>query len=139
MKGRASLVIACSVLLSSCGSVRTQVVPAIQPTVTAPSPARGLPVACPECGRIERIEVLQGLRATPGGGAVLGGVVGGVLASPASQGAPAASRASQTMYRITLRMANGSRRVLNQDSLPFGLKPGSPVIVRDWRVLPLRR
>jgi hypothetical protein len=105
----------------------------------APSPSRGLPAACPECGRIERIEVLQGLRPTPRGGAVLGGVVGGVLASPQRQGAPAASRASQTMYRITLRMADGSRRVLNQDSLPFGLKPGSPVIVRDWRVIPLRR
>lgn len=137
MKGRVSLLVVCSVLLSACGGVRTQVMPAPEPTIPAPSPARGLPAACPECGRIERIEVLQGLRATPRGGAVLGGVVGGVLANPQRQGAPAASRASQTMYRITLRMADGSRRVLNQDSLPFGLKAGSPVIVRDWRVIPL--
>ena len=138
MKGRVSLLVACSVLLASCGGVRTQVASLPAPALPAPSPARGLPPDCPECGRIDRIEVLQGLRATPRGGAVLGGVVGGVLASPQRQGAPAANRASQTMYRITLRMADGSRRVLNQDSLPFGIKPGSAVIVRDWRVIPLR-
>ena len=83
MKGRVSLLVACSVLLASCGGVRTQVASLPAPALPAPSPARGLPPDCPECGRIDRIEVLQGLRATPRGGAVLGGVVGGVLARKA--------------------------------------------------------
>lgn len=128
------LLVACSATV-----VRTPVaMPEPVQAQGATAPARKPSASCPECARIERIETLQGLRATQRGGAVLGGVVGGVLAAPAKRDGPAAPRQSQAMYRITLRMGDGRRVVVNQNSLPTGLRVGSPVLLRNWRVVPVR-
>ncbi len=141
MKCRLAWIALPALLLASCMTAQvtqTSPDPVAQPP---PAPIRRPVVACPECGRVERIETMQGLRATPRGGAVLGGVVGGVLAGPSQPAAPATpatSKTSQTMYRITVRMSDGKRAVINQNALPAGLRPGSPVMVRNWRVIPVR-
>jgi outer membrane lipoprotein SlyB len=98
--------------------------------------------ACVDCGRVERIERVAAIRATASGGAVLGGVVGGVISAPAP-GAPANASASgaprppQGAWRIHLRMDDGRRLVVHQNLIAAGLAVGSRVRLVQGRLVPV--
>lgn len=80
--------------------------------------------------------MVSNVRATPGGGAVLGGVVGGVVSKPT---APAGKRGVQVLtFKLGVRMDDGRRLILHQSELASGLRTGSRVRVTGGRVLPLR-
>lgn len=126
-------------LLSACSTTppRHPAPPVlVQP---APVPVRPLP-ACPDCGRIERVEMVSNVRATASGGAVLGGVIGGIAAgkSGASPASPARPGVQVLTFRIGVRMDDGRRLVLHQSNLASGLRNGSRVRVIAGRVLPPR-
>lgn len=119
-----------SLALSSCMSL-----PEPGPAVTvAPRAA----ASCLNCGRVEKIEAVQGVRATARGGAVLGGVVGGVLTDPGKAASPSAGNATQKTYRLTVRMDDGRRMVINQNVISANLRVGSVVRVSNGRVVLLR-
>lgn len=145
MKFRLACFAALSLALSSCSTTtETRPDPAI---VTTPVPPRA-PAKCPDCGRIERIEVVQGVRATTRGGVVLGGVVGGVVSAPDKPAAPkpaapkvAAPKpggAGTTTYRLTVRMDDGRRVKIHQNVISPKLRVGSVVRVANGRVMLLR-
>ena len=103
-----------------------------------PVPARPV-VACHDCGRIERVDMVSNVRATSNGHAVLGGVVGGVAAGqPAAPAAGAKPGVQVLTFRIALRMDDGRRFVLHQADLAPGLRAGSRIRVQNNRVLPPR-
>lgn len=82
--------------------------------------------------------MVSNVRATPGGGAVLGGVVGGVVSKPAAA-APAGRRGVQVLtFKLGVRMDDGRKLILHQAELASGLRTGSRVRVTGGRVLPLR-
>jgi outer membrane lipoprotein SlyB len=85
-----------------------------------------------------RIEVVSGIRATANGGAVLGGVVGGVLSKPATSSAAAKPGVQVLTFRIALRMDDGRRLTIHQPQLASGLRAGSRVRVLNGRVLASR-
>ena len=106
-----------------------------RPTVTvAPRTA----ASCLECGRVEKIEVVQGVRTATRGGAVLGGVVGGVLTGPGKETSPRAGNPMQKSYRLTIRMDNGRRMMINQKIISANLRAGSTVRLNNGRVVLLR-
>ena len=129
-----SLLLFCALaLLSACATPR-------QPpprSVVHPVPVRPAVPACRDCGRLERVEMVSNVRATPGGGAVLGGVVGGVVSKPASA-APAKRGVQVLTFKRGVRMDDGRRLILHQSELASGLRTGSRVRVSGGRVLPLR-
>ena len=102
----------------------------------APVVRPGTPAACTTCGRIERIDAAAPApRAT---GAVLGGVVGGVLARPAPTTAANAARApGPAHYRVVVLLDSGRRLILTQP-LAAGMKVGSRVRVDRSRAVLLR-
>lgn len=120
----------------------------VPPPYTAPSQVR-----CYNCGRVERIEPVYGARQNTHTGAVLGGIVGGVLGNQVGKGdgrkaatvagvvggAVAGNaiekKANQQTFDITVRMDNGNVVVVNQNSLPGGIRVGSAVRVSNGRVL----
>jgi hypothetical protein len=118
-------------LLSACASAPRHAPP---PVVAHPPPARPL-VVCHECGRIERVDMVGNVRATASGGAVLGGVVGGVLSKPAAPPAKAKPGVQVLTFRIVLRMDDGRRLTIHQPRLASGLRAGSRVRVVDGRVV----
>jgi hypothetical protein len=121
--------------LSACASAPRKP----PPQAVVRPPPRPTVVACRECGRIERVELVGNVRATASGGAVLGGVVGGVVSGKPATPAPAARPGVQVMtFRISLRMDDGRHFTLHQDQLAAGLRAGSRVRVVGGRVLPLR-
>lgn len=93
--------------------------------------------ACANCGRVERLEVVPVTANAPGArGAVLGGVVGGVLSKPAAPGA--APTVVSRSYRIGVRMDDGRRLVLTQKVISAHLKVGSRVRLDGTRIVLLR-
>ena len=119
-----------SLALSACMAM-----PRPGPTVVAAP--RAAP-SCLNCGRVEKIETVQGVRATARGGAVLGGVVGGVLTDPGKAASPSAGNATQKTYRLTVRMDDGRRVVIHQNVISANLRAGSAVRVNNGRVVLLR-
>ena len=117
---------------------------------TAPAPRQIEPVApvvrpatvakvCTTCGRIERIDVATTGSGSKPSGAVLGGVVGGVLAKPAPVAAStgvAAPSVNRT-YRIVVLLESGRRLILTQP-LQAGMKVGARVRVDRSRAVLLR-
>jgi outer membrane lipoprotein SlyB len=117
---------------------------------SAPAPTR-----CYDCGRVERIDAVYGARQNTHTGAVLGGIVGGVLGNQVGKGdgKKAATVAgvvggavagnaiekkmNQQTFDITVRMDNGRVIVINQNTLPSGLRIGSAVRVSNGRILSL--
>jgi outer membrane lipoprotein SlyB len=122
--------LAAFLLLSACASAPRRA----PPVVVHPAPARPV-VVCHECGRIERVDMVSNVRATASGGAVLGGVVGGVLSKPATPAATAKPGVQVLTFRITLRMDDGRRFTIHQPQLASGLKAGSRVRVVNGRVV----
>jgi outer membrane lipoprotein SlyB len=111
----------------------------VQATPARPAPPPRPVVACHDCGRIERVDMVSNVRATSSGHAVLGGVVGGVAAGKTAAPAPSAKPGVQVLtFRIALRMDDGRRFVLHQPDLAPGLRAGSRVRVQNNRVLPPR-
>lgn len=134
---------------------------------TAPAPRYGYesnsdygqPQRCYDCGRIERIETVYGARTNSRTGAVLGGLVGAVVArevpSHGSQGrkntatiAGAAAgalagnaienKANEQTYDIHVLMDDGRRVIVNKNNLGNSLRVGSYVRVNGNSLTPLR-
>ena len=134
---------------------------------TAPAPRYGYEEGpgyeqeqrCYDCGRIERIETVYGARTNSRTGAVLGGLVGAVVArevpSHGSQGrkntatiAGAAAgalagnaienKANEQTYDIHVLMDDGRRVVVNKNNLGNSLRVGSYVRVNGNSLTPLR-
>lgn len=123
--------------------------PAVRAQVAAPSPrseARATPVSyrtasapvCTSCGTVESIREVTGPGRASGLGAVAGGVLGGVLGNQVGGGngkklatvvgivggAFAGHHIEQNMqsekrYEVSVRMDDGSRRVLQQEAAPL--------------------
>lgn len=136
-------------LLSACASIPRQAPPpvVVRPPAATPAP-RPKPPACADCARVERIEKVTAIRATPTGRAVLGGVVGGVVsasasarpapATPAAAGSPAKPKPPQAAWRIGLRMDDGRRLVVHQNLLAAGIAVGSRVRLVQGRIVPVK-
>lgn len=133
MKFRFACLALASLALSSC---TTTPKPSPAPPAVTITP-RVVP-SCRDCGRIEKIETVQVPRAPVRTGAVLGGVVGGVLSDPGKAAAPSAAPATQKTYRLTVRMDDGRRLVLNQNVISPNLRLGSVVRVNKGRVVLMR-
>ncbi len=133
---------ACLVLAACAGAPRTRVVaepmpPARMPPIASQAPSRP---ACADCGRVERIESVAAIRATASGGAVLGGVVGGVLSAPAptarTPGAAAGTPPpAQRAWRIHLRMDDGRELVVHQNLIAGGIVVGARVRLVQGRLV----
>ena len=109
----------------------------------APAPVRAAPtrpaLVCRDCGRIEHVEMVGNVRATSSGRAVLGGVVGGVVAGKPATPSEASKPGVQVLtFRIAVRLDDGRRLTLHQPQLASGLRSGSRVRVAGNRVLPPR-
>ena len=131
MKSRLTILALLTLVLSSCATAPTRA-----PVVITPEP-RPAP-SCLDCGRIERIEVKQVARPAAKRGAVLSGVVGGVLTKPASAAATPAVAAKQPVYRLSVRMDDGRHLVLIQNVISPNLRVGSLVRVSNGRVVLMR-
>jgi outer membrane lipoprotein SlyB len=135
MRTRSLVVLSVFLLLSACSMAPTRQPP---PAVGHAPPTRPA-VACPDCGRIERVEMVSNVRATSNGHAVLGGVVGGVAAGQQAAPASSAKAGVQVLtFRIGVLMDDGRRLVLHQPDLAPGLRAGSRIRVQASRVLPAR-
>jgi hypothetical protein len=99
--------------------------------VCASAHASGRPVVvCGDCGRIEHVEMVSNVRATSSGHAVLGGVVGGVVAGKPATPSEASKPGVQVLtFRIGVRMDDGRRFTLHQPDLAAGLRAGSRIRV----------
>ena len=83
--------------------------------------------------------MVSNVRATDSGRAVLGGVVGGVVAGkPATPAAASRPGVQVLTFRIGVRMDDGRRLTLHQPELASGLRAGSRIRVAGNRVLPPR-
>lgn len=95
-------------------------------------------VRCPDCGRVERIQVSQVSGGTDGKSAVLGGIVGGVASGTASTGYGPVQRAVTPNYRISVRMDDGRHLVFIQGTISPNLREGSTVRIENGRAVLLR-
>jgi outer membrane lipoprotein SlyB len=134
MRIRSLCLLGAFLLLSACASAPRKPPPAV---VVPPRPVTPA-IVCHECGRIERVEMASNVRATASGGAVLGGVVGGVLSKPATPAATAKPGVQVLTFRIALRMDDGRRLTIHQPQLASGLRVGSRVRVVNGRVVASR-
>jgi len=137
MRTRSLLPIAIFLFLSACSMAPSRVPSAeIEPVHTLPP--RPVTV-CHECGRIERVDMVSNVRPTSSGRAVLGGVVGGVVAGKPAAPAEASKPGVQVLtFRLAVRMDDGRHLVLHQADLASGLRAGSRIRVAGNRVLPPR-
>ena len=124
-----------------------------------PDYAESQPQRCFDCGTIERIEPVYGARSNSRTGAVLGGVIGAVVArevpkhgsdgnrntatvAGAVAGAVAGNaienKVNEETFDIHVRMEDGRRIVINRTSLGNNLRVGAYVRVDGNRVIPLR-
>lgn len=144
-----ALAVVC-VALSACA---TQSSPGYGRAPVAASPQ---PVRCYDCGRVENIETVYGARENTRTGAVLGGIVGGVVGNQvgSGDGKKAATVAgvvagavagnaienkrNEQTFNITVRMDDGRRVVINQNTYSENLRVGSAVRVTGNRVVLLR-
>lgn len=111
-----------------------------------------MPADCSRCGKITKIEkVADGKSGT--GGAVAGAVVGGLLGNQvgggkgktlatvagAAGGAVAGKKIAESNeeYRITLKMHDGSTKVVNQEWLR-DLEVGQIAVVKDGTAKPYK-
>lgn len=117
--------------LAACSSAPPRP-PVVQVPPARPSVA---PAPCTTCGRIERIDTVAGASSPKPRGAVLGGVVGGVLSKPA---AATAGTGGSRSYRLVVLLDNGRRLIFTQPRLAAGMKPGARVRVDRSRVILLR-
>ncbi len=122
-------------------------------------PAYSEPQRCYDCGTVERIETVYGARSNSRTGAVLGGVVGAVVArevpthgsqgnkntatvAGAVVGAVAGNAIENKMneetFDIHVRMDDGRRLVINRNSLGNDIRVGAYVRVDGNRLIPLR-
>jgi outer membrane lipoprotein SlyB len=115
-------------------------------------PAMALP-QCGDCGKIQRIDTVTGHRSKVGG-AIIGGLAGAVVgnqigkgdgrkvatvagaAGGAYAGNKIAGNMEKTQYEITVRMDDGHRETVTQNSIK-GLSVGSSVRVRNGKVVHL--
>ena len=137
MRTRSLSVLAIFLFLSACSMAPRRE----PPQASAPEhivPSRPVAV-CRDCGRIERVDMVSNVRATSSGRAVLGGVVGGVVAGQPATPSGASKPGVQVLsFRVAVRMDDGRRMVLHQAGLASGLRAGSRIRVADNRVLPPR-
>jgi hypothetical protein len=125
-----------SIALAACTTITPTPTPVPAPT---PRPLPPPNAACTTCGRIERIDLAPTVSGARPRGAVLGGVVGGVLARPApptTTGAPAPTNGPRT-YRLVVLLDGGRRLILTQP-LAAGMKVGARVRVERSRAVLLR-
>ena len=118
---------ALALMLGACASV--------PPPRSSASPGnRTTPprVACQDCGRVERIEVVQATDDAHATGAFLGGIVGGIAGNTDKK--PAMKRA----YRVSVRMDDGRHLTLIQGIISPNLRAGSHVRIDNGRVILLR-
>jgi outer membrane lipoprotein SlyB len=97
--------------------------------------AQSATAACSVCGRVESVSPVQASASTSGVGAVAGGVVGGVVGNQVGNGrgrtlatvagaaggamagnAVERNRHTHTVYRVNVRMQDGSLRTLDSGS-----------------------
>jgi hypothetical protein len=135
---------ACLVLVACASAPRGRTAPEpLAPARIVPrTPTTPARPACMDCGRVERIESVAAIRATSTGGAVLGGVVGGVVSAPApSARAPIAAsgavRPPQRAWRVKLRMDDGRLLVVHQNLIATGLVVGARVRLVQGRLVPV--
>jgi len=132
MRTRSLVALSIFLFLSACSMAphREPVAPVRE---TPPKPV----VACPDCGRIVRVEMVSNVRATSSGHAVLGGVVGGIASGDKPKPAPATnSKVEVLTFKIGVQMDDGRRLILHQAELAPGLRAGSRIRVQNNRVLP---
>lgn len=122
-------------------------------------PAYSEPQRCYDCGTVERIEPVYGARANTRTGAVLGGVIGAVVArevpthgsdgrkntatvAGAVAGAVAGNaienKRNEETFDIHVRMDDGRRIVINRNTPGNDIRVGSYVRVDGNRLIPLR-
>jgi outer membrane lipoprotein SlyB len=125
------------VALGLAGCATTTPRPAAPPTAAAPVAAApaSRPASCTTCGRVERIDAAAPSTGRTQG-AVLGGVVGGVLAKPAPASVPDAKGAVRNV-RIVVLLDSGRRLILTQPPVA-GMKVGARVRVDRSRAVLLR-
>jgi len=124
-------------LLTACSTAPRHEARPTQPV--RPAAPQNPVVACPDCGRIEKVDLVSNVRATSSGHAVLGGVVGGVASGQGAKPASASKPGVQVLtFRIALRMDDGRRFTVHQPDLASGLRAGSRIRVQGNRVLPPR-
>ena len=136
MRTRSLAALAVFLSLSACSMAprREAARPPAQPA-PVPRPV----IACRDCGRIEKVEMVSNVRATSTGRPVLGGVVGGVVAGkPTTPGGGAKPGVQVLTFRIAVAMEDGRRLVIYQPELAPGLRAGSRIRVQNGRVLPPR-
>lgn len=97
-----------------------------------PTPA---PARCLDCGKVERIEVVEATGKAHGNSAVLGGVLGGVLSSSAGKDI---GKIVTHDYRILVRMDDGRRLTVTQGTISPNLREGSPVRIDHGQVVLMR-
>ena len=106
---------------------------------TATTPTISLrPAACAGCGRIEKIDTVQGVAAGTRRKVVLSGVVGGVLTGPTKPRASANADPGQWVTRLGVRMDDGRHLLINQNVISPNLRIGSRVRLVSGRVVLLR-
>ena len=122
-------------------------------------PAYDEPRRCYDCGTIERIEPVYGARSNTRTGAVLGGVVGAVVArevpkhgsqgnkntatvagavAGALAGNAIENKMNEETYDIHIRMDDGRRLVINRNTLGNDIRVGAYVRVDGTRLIPQR-
>ncbi|MDD2988987.1 MAG: glycine zipper 2TM domain-containing protein [Zoogloea sp.] len=123
------------------------------PPVSPRHTADTAPPACRDCGVIERIEPIEQKGEGSGIGAVGGAILGGVLGHQVGEGSGkqlariggavlggfAGNEVEKrtrtvTHYQVTVRMEDGSRRVIQQQGQP-GWRNGDPVRVRNGEIV----
>lgn len=118
--------------------------------VAAPTMAKN---TCGDCGKIQKIETVTGHRSKVGG-AIIGGVAGAIIgnqvgggdgkkvatvagaAGGAYAGNKIAGNMEKTQYQITVKMDDGHRETVVQNSVK-GLAVGHSVRVRNGKVVQL--
>ena len=139
MQTRKLVPLAIFLFLSACSMApHREVRTSPSPPATPARPA----VVCPDCGRIEKVEMVSNVRATSSGRPVLGGVVGGVVSGNSSKPATPSTASKPGVqvltFRIAVRMDDGRRFTVHQPDLASGLRAGSRIRVQGNRVLPPR-
>lgn len=120
---------------------------------SSPRHVADAPPPCRDCGVIEHVEAIQQKGEGSGIGAVGGAILGGVLGHQVGEGSGkqlariggavlgglAGNEAEKrtrtiTHYRITVRMEDGSRQVIEQPSAPVW-RNGDPVRIRNGEIV----
>lgn len=123
------------------------------PPPSSPRHVADAPPPCRDCGVIEHVEAIQQKGEGSGVGAVGGAILGGVLGHQVGEGSGkqlariggavlggfAGNEVEKrtrtiTHYQITVRMEDGSRRVIEQQSAP-SWRNGDPVRIRNGEII----